>query len=117
LDGKDMMEMDELPVANPSAQAEVPPSAKMLLRAVYIMGIILVLLFLALVGGIIWKSTHKVEARAEAPQAIDLALPAGTSVQSMVLDGERLAVNTGAEIIVIDIRKNAVVSRIAIQAR
>ena len=52
--------------------------------------------------------------RASVPPAqIDLGLPAGTAVQSMALDGDRLAINTGAEIIIVDVRKNEVISRIA----
>ena len=91
-----------------------PALAKLLLRVVYIMGIILVLLFMILVGGIIWKSMKKGEPVAPpVAAALDLALPAGTSVQAMELDNDRLAVNTGAEIIIIDIRKNVILSRIA----
>ncbi len=109
--------MDDSLEPNPSAPSTLPPSAKLLLRAVYIMGIVLVLLFLGLAGGIIWKSTRKAGPRTEAPQLLDLALPGGTQVQSMVLDGDRLAVNAGTEIIVVDIRKNAVISRIATGAK
>jgi hypothetical protein len=43
------------------AHAVAPPSARLLLSVVYIMGIILVLLFLTLVGGIIWKSACKAD--------------------------------------------------------
>lgn len=107
------METAELPQDQTITYAP-PASAKLLLRVVYIMGIILMLLFVLLVGGIIWKAAKKAEAVAPpVAAALDLALPAGTSVQSMELDGDRLAVNTGAEIIIIDIRKTVIVSRIA----
>lgn len=77
------------------------------------MGIILVLLFLLLIGGIIWKAMNKSPApvNAAAPTT-DLGLPSGTSVQSLQLDGDRLVLNVGTEVIVIDIRKNVIVSRI-----
>ena len=38
---------------------EIPASARRLLRVVYIMGIVLVLLFLTLIAAIIWKANHK----------------------------------------------------------
>jgi hypothetical protein len=78
------------------------------------MGIILVLLFLLLIGGIIWKAVKKSDAPSPpAAAALDLGLSAGASVQAMELDGDRLAINTGSEIIVVDIRKNVILSRIA----
>ena len=112
LEGSVMTDMDELPQIE-SGPVAVPPSAKLMLRVVYIMGIVLVLLFMVLVGAIIWKATHKAEVKAVPPAQIDLGLPAGTAVQSMALDGDRLAINTGAEIIIVDVRKNEVISRIA----
>jgi hypothetical protein len=92
----------------------VPPSARLLLRVVYIMGIILVLLFLTLIGGIIWKSTRKAEPKAAPPPAIlGLNLPQDSDIRSAEVDGDRLVLNTGREVIVIDLRKNAIVSRIS----
>ena len=97
--------------------AAVPPSARMLLRVVYIMGIVLVLLFLTLVGGIIWKSTRKADPKTVAPPAtLNLGLASGTVVQPAQIDGDRLVITTSTEIIVVDIRKNAVISRIAVSA-
>ncbi len=58
-----MSETTDLPQQD-NGKDEVPavaPSAKVMLRVVYIMGIILVLLFLTLIGGIIWKATRKAE--------------------------------------------------------
>ncbi len=97
-----------------AAAAGVPPAARRLLRAVYIMGIILVLLFLALVGGIIWKSTRKAEPKPDVPPAaISLGLPQGAQVREAQVDGDRLVLNTGSEVIVIDLRKQAIISRIS----
>ena len=108
--------MDELPQIE-SGPVAVPPSAKLMLRVVYIMGIVLVLLFMVLVGAIVWKATHKAEVKLPPPAEIGLGLAAGTSVQSMALDGDRLAINTGSEIIIVDIRKNTVISRIATNSK
>ncbi len=54
-----MTEQGEFQTEQQGAGAGVPPSARTLLRVVYIMGVILVLLFLLLVGGIIWKATRR----------------------------------------------------------
>jgi hypothetical protein len=95
------------------AQPGVTASARILLRVVYIMGIILVLLFLTLIGGIIWKSTQKsVPKQASPPAALNLSLPEGTEIRSAEIDGDRLVLSTGREVIVIDLRKTAIVSRI-----
>jgi hypothetical protein len=111
-----MTDMAELPEQTKDAGPEVPPSARLLLRVVYIMGIALVLLFLVLVGAIIWKATHKPAAEPQRPPpVVDLGVPAGTTVHSVTLDGDRLAVNTGTEVIVVDIRKNSIIARVAIR--
>ncbi len=108
-----MTEQDEFQTEQQGAGAGVPPSARTLLRVVYIMGVILVLLFLLLVGGIIWKATRP-PAPKLAPEAalIDAGIPQGAAVKSMALDGDRLAIQTDSEIIVIDLRKREVQSRI-----
>ena len=104
--------MAELP-QDQQTTGEIPASAKTLLRVVYIMGIILVLLFLLLVGGIIWKASNRAAPVAPAaPPVTALGLPEGTAIQSMLLDGDRLAISTGTEVIVIDIRKNVILSRV-----
>jgi hypothetical protein len=92
------------------------PGLKFLETAVYIMGGLLVLMLVGLIGGIVWKITHRAEAPLPVTQLLDLGLAAGTAVQTMEMAGDRLAINTGAEIIVIDIRKNVVISRISIKA-
>ncbi len=108
-----MTDMDEIPQDQQAPVAE-PPSTKLIIGAVYIMSGLLVLAFFALVGGVIWKATSRsAKDNTSPPPVIDLGLAAGASVQAMDLDGDKIAINTGSEIIVIDIRKNAVVSRIA----
>ncbi len=109
--------MDEFPQVQQAPVAE-PPSTKLIVGAVYIMSGLLVLAFFALVGGVIWKATSNgAKDNAGPPPVIDLGLAEGARVQAMDLDGDKIAINTGSEIIVIDIRKNAVVSRIAIKPK
>ena len=106
---KDDLQMEQL------AAGELPASAKTMIRVVYIMGIVMVLLFLVLIGSVIWKSTHRQQAdNGKPPPVTDLGLPPGTVVQSMVLTGDRLAVSTGSEVIVVDIRKNVILSRVRV---
>jgi hypothetical protein len=105
---------DDLQIEQGANAPGVPPTARLLLRIVYIMGIVLVLLFLTLVGGIIWKSARKAEPKPAAPPAaLSLALPEGTDIRSAEIDGDRLVLNTGREVIVIDLRKNTILSRIS----
>ena len=93
---------------------ELPPSARRMLRVVYIMGVILVLLFLALIAAIIWKANRK-PAPAPVPQvqSLVLGLPQGADIIATSLDGDRLVITTAREVIVVDLRKNAILSRIA----
>ena len=93
---------------------ELPPSARRMLRVVYIMGIVLVLLFLAFIVAIIWKANHKAPPKPEPPpQSLTLGLPPGATITSASLDGDRLVITTAQEVIVVDVRKNAIISRIA----
>ena len=50
-----MNESDPLQTGE-AASMELPPSARRMLRVVYIMGIVLVLLFLVFIAAIIWKA-------------------------------------------------------------
>lgn len=85
-----------------------------MLRVVYIMGVILVLLFLALIATIIWKANHKPAAAPPPPvQSLGLGLPQGADIRSASLDGDRLVVTTATEVIVVDLKKNAVISRVS----
>lgn len=108
-----MSESDPLQ-SGAAAPLELPPSTRRLLRLVYIMGVILVLLFVALIVGIIWKANHKAPAKPEAPpQSLNLGLAAAIDIRSAALDGDRLVINTGREVIVVDVKKNAIIARIA----
>jgi hypothetical protein len=109
-----MSEPDELQPQDGPEAAGMTRSARILLRVVYIMGIILVLLFLLLIGGIIWKSTNKANPPPPAPPAtLSLGLPEAGEIRSAEISGDRLVLNTGREVIVIDLRKNTIVSRIS----
>lgn len=108
-----MTNPDEPDAQSGTQPGAVSPPARMLLRVVYIMAIILVLLFLALVGGIIWKSTRKAEPRSEVPLAsLSLGLPSGTDLRQVAIDGDRLVIMAGQELVVVDIKKNVVTARI-----
>jgi hypothetical protein len=91
----------------------VPPVNKGLLRVVYIMGIILVLLFFALVAGIIYKSRNRVVA-ADLPNVVDLGLPAGTLAKEAVLSGDKLTINTGSEVIIVEMSSRKVLLRVKV---
>jgi hypothetical protein len=90
------------------------PGLRFLEAAVYTMGGLLVLMLVGLIGGIAWKVTHRGEMPPPETKLLKLGLDAGSAVQAIELDGDRLALNTGQEIIIIDIRKNTVISRITI---
>jgi hypothetical protein len=96
------------------SQGPVAPVAppRFLLAAVYIMGGVLVVLFVLLVVGIFWKATNRSVPVPEGPKLIGAGLPAGAQVDSMALDGDRLAIRSGNEIVVVDLRKGAVTARV-----
>ena len=106
---------DAIETTGQAAPEGMPPTARLLLRVVIIMGVVLLLLFVALVGGIIWKSARKAEPMADAPPPqISLGLPQDAEIRSTALDGDRLVINTGREVVIVDIRKNAIVSRVSV---
>jgi len=108
-----MSESDPLQ-AGDAAPMEIPASARRLLRLVYIMGVILVLLFLILIAGIIWKANHKAPPRPEAPpRTVDRGLPADVDIRSAALDGDRLVITTARQVIIVDVRKSTVISRVS----
>jgi hypothetical protein len=81
-----------------------------LLRLVKVLGVVMILLFLALIGGIIWKATH----RPPPPPAADVVVPLGVdpaSVRHMQLDGDTMALVTDTEIMVIDLKQRKVTLR------
>lgn len=83
---------------------------KKLLRVVYVMGLLLVLLFLALIGGIIWKATQPKPLPAPEALSMGLGLKAG-DIKAVDVDGGTLAITTATELIVIDAARRKVLLR------
>jgi hypothetical protein len=81
-----------------------------LLRLVKALGAVMVLLFAVLIGGIIWKATH----REPAPVAADVVMDLGidpAAIRHVQLDGNSLVVVTDKELLVLDIRTRKVTLR------
>jgi hypothetical protein len=81
------------------------------------MGGLLVLMFVGLIGGIVWKVAHRSPPPPVETQTLDLSLAEGTPIRSTEIDGDRLVIATDREIIVIDVKRNAVLSRIVLHAK
>jgi hypothetical protein len=98
--------------------SDVPaqPGLRFLETTVYIMGGLLVLMLVGLIGGIIWKASTRTEPPHEGPRVVGAGLAPGTAIEDMALDGDRLAIRTTNEIVVIDTRKGSVVSRIQLHS-
>ncbi len=91
--------------------AEAPPVNRFLVWAVYGMGAVLVLLFLGLIVGIIYKIKNRVAAP-EGTGLVELGLPASSEVREATLTGDRLTVNTGAEVFVIELSSRKILLRV-----
>ena len=104
------------PAETPPEPQLPQPGLRFLEAAVYIMGGLLVLMFVALIGGIAWKIVNRGEVPPPEAKLIELGLPMETRVNQMALDGDRMAIDTGTEIIVVDVRKGTVISRIKLRA-
>jgi predicted lipid-binding transport protein (Tim44 family) len=100
-------------MTNDNAPAETyEPTAgqKKLLRLVYIMGILLVLLFLGLIGGVIWKAMSPRTPAKPQELSMGLGLKAG-DIRLMDVNGNTLALTTSSELIVVDVSKRRVLLR------
>jgi hypothetical protein len=98
--------------ANENQKYEPTAQQKKLLRLVYIMGVVFALLFLGLIGGLIWKAM-KPKAPPPVVQAVqDLGI-VPSDVRLMELDGDRLALTTSKELVVIDLKSKTVIMRLA----
>ncbi len=87
-----------------------PGPSKGLIFLVKAMGVVLVLLFLALIGGIIWKATHKAPPAAAPDIVMDLGLEPA-SIRHLELDGNNLVITTDKELMVLDIKLRKVLLR------
>ena len=96
------------------------PGLRFLEMTVYIMGGLLVIMLVALLGGIAWKATHRAGPE-EPPKAslVEIATPAGATISDVTLDGNTMAVHvvSGAnhEVVVIDTKKGAIISRVRLK--
>lgn len=89
---------------------EPTASQKKLLRVVYVLGLLLVLLFLALIGGIIWKASKPKPATTPEILSMGLGLKAG-DIKAVDVDGGTLAITTSSELIVIDAARRKILLR------
>jgi hypothetical protein len=92
---------------------EAPPVNRFLVWAVYFMGAILVLLFIGLIVGIIYKIKNRA-IPLEGIGQIELGLPSGTLAREATVTGDKLTVNTGSEVVVIDISSRKVLLRVTV---
>ena len=105
----------------PADAGETPPQPglRFLETTVYIMGGLLVLMLVVLLGGIAWKVSTRAPEEPAKPNLVELSTPAGAQVQSVTLDGDRMAIHVvsgGAhEIIVVDTKKAQVLSRVTLK--
>jgi hypothetical protein len=93
--------------------AETPPVNKILIRLVAWLGVLLLLMFFVLVAGIIYKATNK-RALSLNPADVVLAvgLPPDEKFQSVVLTGDKLTINTGSLVYVIDVPTRRVLLKV-----
>jgi hypothetical protein len=93
--------------------SEAPPVNRFLVWAVYFMGAILILLFIGLIGGIIYKIKHRVIVP-EGTSTIELGLPANELVREATVSGDKLTINTGSEVVVVDVNTRKVLLRVKV---
>ena len=86
--------------------------SRRLLKLVYIMGVILLLLFFALVAGIIYKAKNRAEVAPAEAQVLGIGLPPDEKFTDVVLSGDRLTINAARTVYVIDVRTNRVILRV-----
>ncbi len=86
--------------------------SKWLLKLVYIMGVVLLLLFFGLVAGIIYKAKNKAEAVVPETKTLGIGLPPDEKFSDVVLTGDRLIINAGRTVYVIDVKSNRVILRV-----
>jgi hypothetical protein len=90
---------------------EAPPVNRFLVFAVYFMGAALVLLFLGLIGGIIYKIKTRV-ALPEGTGLVELGLPPSAQVRDAILTGDKLTINTGTEVFIVEVSSRKVLLRV-----
>ena len=109
----------------PEEEFEDPPNVRILKRAVYIMGVLLVVGSIVVIGTIIYRAVNYDASRSasKAPGKpfpdINAEIGAGAKVGAIELDGNRMAVHVSGngknEIIIFDIRKGTVLGRVKLE--
>jgi hypothetical protein len=92
---------------------EAPPVNRFLVWAVYFMGAILILLFIGLIVGIIYK----IKNRAIVPEGtgqIELGLAPDAQAREATVVGDKLTINTGSEVFVIEVSSRKVLLRVKV---
>ena len=74
-------------------------------------GPLIVLLFLGLIGGIIYKIKNRV-ALPSGTGLVELGLPAGAQVREAILTGDKLTINTGTEVFIVEVSSRKVLLRV-----
>jgi hypothetical protein len=88
------------------------PGLRFLETTVYIMGGLLIIMLVVLIGGIIWKANHKTEAPPDVPKIFGAGIAPGTLIDEVTLNGDRLAIRAGGEVVVVDVKKGSIISRV-----
>lgn len=97
-------------MSDPTEEFAATAQQKRLLRLVYVMAIVLVLLFMGLIGGVIWKSMRSKPVALQADLAAGLNLRA-QDLKSASLSQGQLLITTPTELIVIDVAKRKILLR------
>jgi hypothetical protein len=92
--------------------AESPPVNKFLVHLVIWLGVALLLMFFALVAGIIYKAVQKRAAPPPGDVVVTLELPADKQFESAVLTGDKLTLKAGNVVYVVDVPTRRVLIRV-----
>jgi hypothetical protein len=97
-------------------EGAAPPVNRFLMAAVYGMAVLLVLMFLGVIGGIIYKFKQR---SATPPNSglVSLGLPPESAIREALLTGDKLTLNTGAEVFIIEVSTGRVLLRVKAAAQ
>ncbi len=109
MNGSDDSGVSDVSMQGNANSSTIGPSQKAMLRVVTVLGVILVLLFLALIAGIIWKAQNrKVELVPDV--VVSLGIDPAT-IKQMTLSGNVLVLTSDREVVVVDVAKRRVIMR------
>lgn len=92
-------------------EAAAPPVNRFLVAAVYGMAGLLVLMFLGVIGGIFYKFKQR-NAAPQGSGTVSLGLPPASAIRDAQLTGDKLTINTGSEVFVIEVSTQRVLLRV-----